>query len=41
LITTEKDHVRLPAEAAARIGTLPVTLAIDDMDGLLKILKGA
>jgi tetraacyldisaccharide 4'-kinase len=39
IITTEKDHVRLPADFAKRVQTLPVSLRIDDMDGLISILR--
>lgn len=38
LVTTEKDHVRLPPEARARIAALPVALAFADSTGLDRLL---
>ncbi len=34
LVTTAKDHVRLPPDFAARVAVLPVTLAFDEPEGL-------
>jgi tetraacyldisaccharide 4'-kinase len=38
LVTTEKDHVRLPPEARARIAALPVALAFGDSTALERLL---
>jgi tetraacyldisaccharide 4'-kinase len=34
LVTTAKDHVRLPPDFSARVAVLPVTLAFDDPEAL-------
>ncbi|NEU11979.1 tetraacyldisaccharide 4'-kinase [Methylobacterium sp. BTF04] len=39
LVTTEKDHVRLPQLFAARVGVLPVTLRFNDPGPLIAQLK--
>jgi len=39
LITTEKDHVRLPEAVRGTIDTLPVRMVFDDEDGLTLLLK--
>ena len=41
LVTTEKDFVRLTAEQARSVLTLPVTLRFDDPDGLRRMLRRA
>lgn len=39
LITTEKDHVRLPENFRAHVEVLPVTLKVDGMAELLTLLR--
>jgi len=41
LITTEKDHVRLPAKMQADSLTLPVAMKVSDPDALKTMLKSA
>lgn len=41
LITTQKDHVRLPPEWRARIGVFPVRARFEDADALDALLTGA
>ena len=41
LVTTEKDFVRLPADSAADVTALPVTLEFENAGALAALLKGA
>jgi tetraacyldisaccharide 4'-kinase len=41
LVTTAKDHVRIPAALRARVTAVPVTLAFDDGAALERLLRAA
>ena len=41
LVTTAKDHVRLPRAARAGVAVLPVTVAWEDGDGFARLLAAA
>jgi len=41
LITTEKDHVRLPARFAETVKVLPVIMRMNDADALKEVIIGA